>query len=79
MDDVLLIDRVARVVHIRHSTPITFDTLIVTPGSRHASFGHDEWESFAPGLKTMADAVYLRERILLAFEEAERQRADTGT
>ena len=78
MDDVLSIDRVARVVHLRHSTPIGFDALIVAPGSRHAYFGHDDWESFAPGLKTMADAVYLRERILLAFEEAERQRADTG-
>ncbi len=79
MDEVLSIDRTAHVVHLRHSTPLTFDTLIVTPGSRHAYFGHNEWESFAPGLKTMADAVYLRERILLAFEEAERQRADTGT
>lgn len=79
MDEVLSIDRTAHVVHLRHSTPLTFDTLIVTPGSRHAYFGHNEWESFAPGLKTMGDAVELRKRILLAFEEAERQRADTGT
>lgn len=79
MDEVLSIDRTAHVVHFRHSTPLTFDTLIVTPRSRHAYFGHNEWESFAPGLKTMGDAVELRKRILLAFEEAERQRADTGT
>ncbi|WP_413935210.1 NAD(P)/FAD-dependent oxidoreductase [Nitrospira sp. BLG_1] len=79
MDEVLSIDRTTHVVRLRHSTPITFDTLIVTPGSRHTYFGHNEWESFAPGLKTLGDAVELRKRILLAFEEAERQRADTGT
>lgn len=79
MDDVLAIDRTSRVVRLRDSAPIAFDALIVAPGSRHAYFGHDEWEAFAPGLKTMADAVRLRERMLLAFEEAERQRAETGT
>lgn len=79
MDDVVAIDRTARVVRLRNSAPISFETLIVAPGSRHAYFGHDEWEALAPGLKTMADAVYLRERMLLAFEEAERQRAETGT
>jgi NADH dehydrogenase len=42
------------------------------------SFGHDEWETLAPGLKTMADAVHLRKRMLPAFEVAERQRAETG-
>jgi NADH:ubiquinone reductase (H+-translocating) len=78
MDDVRSIDRMARVVRLRDSAPIAFDTLIVAPGSRHAYFGHDEWEPFAPGLKTMADAIRLRERMLLAFEEAERQRAETG-
>jgi NADH:ubiquinone reductase (H+-translocating) len=79
MDDVLSIDRTARVVRLRDSAPIAFDRLIVAPGSRHAYFGHDEWEPFAPGLKTMADATRLRERMLLAFEDAERQRAETGT
>jgi NADH dehydrogenase len=78
MDDVASIDRTARVVRLRDSAPIAFDTLIVAPGSRHAYFGHDEWEALAPGLKTMADAIHLRERMLLAFEEAERQRAETG-
>lgn len=79
MDDVVSIDRTARVVRLRDSAPIAFDALIVAPGSRHAYFGHDEWESMAPGLKTMADAIHLRERMLLAFEVAERQRAETGT
>ena len=79
MDDVVAIDRIARVVQLRDSAPISFGALIVAPGSRHAYFGHDVWEASAPGLKTMADAVYLRERMLLAFEVAERQRAETGT
>ncbi len=78
MDDVLSIDRTARVVHIRDSAPIAFDSLIVAPGSRPAYLGHDEWEALAPGLKTIADAVHLRERMLLAFEVADRQRAETG-
>lgn len=79
MDDVVSIDRAARVVRLRDSPPIAFDALVVAPGSRHAYFGHDEWETLAPGLKTMGDAVHLRERMLLAFEVAERQRAGTGT
>ncbi len=78
MDDVVTIDRTARVVSLRDSAPITFDILILAPGSRHAYFGHDEWESFAPGLKTMTDAVRLREKMLLAFEDAERRRTSAG-
>jgi NADH dehydrogenase len=79
MDEVLSIDRVARLVRLRVSPPIPFDALIVAPGSRHSYFGHDAWEQSAPGLKTLADAVYLREKMLLAFEEAERRRIATGT
>jgi NADH:ubiquinone reductase (H+-translocating) len=79
MDEVLSIDRVARVVRLRDSRPIAFDALIVAPGSRHSYFGHDAWERSAPGLKTLADAVYLREKMLLAFEGAERRRIATDT
>lgn len=50
-----------------------YDTLIIATGSRHQYFGHDEWEKFAPGLKTLDDATYMRRRILLAFEAAERE------
>jgi NADH:ubiquinone reductase (H+-translocating) len=78
MDNVVSIDRTMRVVCLQHSPPIGFDILIIAPGSRHAYFGHDEWESYAPGLKTMSDAVRLREKMLLAFEEAERRRTTTG-
>jgi len=79
MDEVLSIDRAARLLRLRESGPIAFDVLILAPGSRHSYFGHDSWEQSAPGLKTMADAVQLREKMLLTFEEAARQRAATPT
>ena len=79
MDEVLSVDCAARLVRLRDSRPIAFDVLIVAPGSRHSYFGHDAWEQSAPGLKTLADAVYLREKMLLAFEEAERRRIAIGT
>lgn len=50
---------------------IAFDFLIVATGSRHAYFGHDEWEGVAPGLKRIEDATDIRKRLLLAFEKAE--------
>ena len=52
---------------------VPYDTLIVATGSSHQYFGHDEWEKFAPGLKTVEDATAMRRRILLAFEAAERE------
>ncbi|SPP63121.1 NAD(P)/FAD-dependent oxidoreductase [Nitrospira lenta] len=78
MDEVEAIDREARLVRLRDSDAIPFDALIVAPGARHAYFGHEGWEQFAPGLKTLTDAVRLRENMLLAFEEAERRRVATG-
>jgi len=55
-----------------------YDYLIVAAGSTHAYFGHDEWEPMAPGLKTVDDAVEIRNRVLLAFELAERDAATRG-
>ena len=52
---------------------VPYDTLVLATGARHAYFGHDEWEPFAPGLKTLEDATTIRRRILLAFERAERE------
>jgi NADH:ubiquinone reductase (H+-translocating) len=54
---------------------IPYDSLIVAAGASHAYFGHDEWQPFAPGLKTIEDALEIRRRVLLAFELAERQAA----
>src|SRR5215204_3766107 len=50
---------------------VPYDFLIVATGARHSYFGHDEWETVAPGLKTIDDATAMRRRILLAFEQAE--------
>lgn len=50
---------------------VPYDFLIIATGARHAYFGHDAWEEFAPGLKTLEDATEQRKRILLAFERAE--------
>jgi NADH:quinone reductase (non-electrogenic) len=52
---------------------IQYDHLIVATGSTHSYFGHDDWAAHAPGLKTLDDAFELRRRILLAFEQAERE------
>ncbi|MGA9544928.1 MAG: NAD(P)/FAD-dependent oxidoreductase, partial [Candidatus Sulfotelmatobacter sp.] len=52
---------------------IPYDFLVVAAGASHAYFGHDEWEAFAPGLKTIEDALEIRRRVLLAFELAERR------
>ena len=54
---------------------IPYDYLIVAAGATHSYFGHDEWEPYAPGLKTIEDALEIRRRVLLAFELAERQAA----
>ncbi|MDD5199889.1 MAG: NAD(P)/FAD-dependent oxidoreductase [Terrimicrobiaceae bacterium] len=51
---------------------IKYDYLIVAGGARHSYFGKDEWEQFAPGLKSLHDAVDIRRRVLTAFEQAEK-------
>ena len=53
--------------------PVPYDYLIVATGATHAYFGHSEWERWAPGLKTLDDALEMRRRVLLAFEAAERE------
>src|SRR5215510_12042128 len=52
---------------------LKYDYLIVATGAAHAYFGHPEWESRAPGLKTLDDALEIRRQVLLAFEAAERE------
>ncbi len=67
------IDAANRRVLLEDGTEVTYDSLVLATGARHAYFGHDEWEPFAPGLKTLEDATTLRRRILVAFERAERE------
>src|SRR5437667_2058694 len=57
----------------RTGVAIDYDYLILATGASHSYFGHDEFESFAPGLKSLADAVSIRNRILQAFEQAEAE------
>ncbi len=71
MSEVTRIDKENRVVHLHNHTPIQYDVLVLAPGSRHSYFGHAEWEKLAPGLKTLNDALTLRENILISFEHAE--------
>ncbi len=54
-----------------HDRSVPYDYLILATGARHSYFGHDAWEPFAPGLKSITDATAIRRKILLAFEAAE--------
>jgi len=74
LGDVTGFDLEGRVVQLSEAE-IPYDYLIVAAGARHSYFGHPEWEEFAPGLKTIEDALEIRRRVLLAFELAERQAA----
>jgi NADH dehydrogenase len=67
------VDAKQKQVLLEDGEPLPYDTLVLATGVRHAYFGHDEWEPFAPGLKTLEDATTLRRRILVAFERAERE------
>ncbi|WP_347340334.1 NAD(P)/FAD-dependent oxidoreductase [Phenylobacterium glaciei] len=67
------VDVATQRVRFEDGTAIAYDTLVLATGARHAYFGHDEWEPFAPGLKTIEDATTIRRRILMAFEDAERE------
>lgn len=67
------VDAGRRCVRLEDGSEVPYDTLVLATGVRHAYFGHDEWEKFAPGLKTLEDATTLRRHILVAFERAERE------
>ena len=72
----VLLDEVTDINVARHEVnlqneSVTFDYLIVATGSTHSYFGHQDWETIAPGLKSIDDATAIRRRILTAFEQAE--------
>jgi NADH dehydrogenase len=66
------IDVAARSVRLADGA-VPYDYVIVSAGANHSYFGHDDWQKYAPGLKTLEDALDMRRRVLLAFEEAERE------
>jgi NADH dehydrogenase len=73
LGDANSVDTAAKAVVLEDGR-IPYDYLILAAGANHAYFGHDEWEPLAPGLKTLEEALDIRRRILMAFEEAERER-----
>ncbi len=73
LGEVESIDVAQRRVVLTDGADSSYDYLIVATGARHSYFGHDEWEVLAPGLKSIEDAVTIRQRVLLAFEKAERE------
>jgi NADH dehydrogenase len=68
------VDTEGKAVVLEDGARVPYDSLILATGARHAYFGHDDWEKFAPGLKTLEDATTIRRKLLLAFEAAERER-----
>ena len=71
------IDVTRRLVVLEDGSTLEYDYAIVATGASHAYFGHPEWARYAPGLKTLEDAIEIRRRILLAFERAERENDPT--
>ena len=75
LDEVTGIDTESSSVQLS-DRQIQYDFLILAMGARHSSFGRDDWEAHAPGLKSISDATSIRRKILLAFERAEMERDD---
>jgi NADH dehydrogenase len=71
LGDVRSVDVAQRRLDLVDDGTVDYDYLIVATGASHAYFGHDDWARWAPGLKTLDDALEVRRRILLAFERAE--------
>ncbi|HEV7717694.1 MAG TPA: NAD(P)/FAD-dependent oxidoreductase [Arsenicitalea sp.] len=73
LGEVAGVDATNKEVRLADGGTLPYDWLILATGARHAYFGHNDWEQFAPGLKTLEDATDIRRRLLLAFERAERE------
>ena len=72
MGDVVSIDKNLKQITLGNGDRIGYDFLVVAVGARHSYFGNDQWEPLSPGLKTIADAIKIREHLLISFEKAER-------
>ncbi len=76
LNTVVGIDKERRLVYTESGCTFPYDYLILASGAQHSYFGNDQWAEFAPGLKTIDDAMELRRRILIAFERAEMETQD---
>lgn len=76
MGEVTAIDASAKTVSVADGRVFPYDDLVLAPGARHSYFGHDEWEAYSPGLKTISDALSIREMMLTNFEKAEQLDSD---
>ncbi|HSX26086.1 MAG TPA: NAD(P)/FAD-dependent oxidoreductase [Chlamydiales bacterium] len=72
MGEVISIEKENQQIVLKNGDRVGYEYLIVALGARHSYFGNDAWEKFAPGLKTLTDALKVREKILISFEKAER-------
>ncbi|MBS4033841.1 MAG: NAD(P)/FAD-dependent oxidoreductase [Ignavibacterium sp.] len=72
LDEVISVDKENNTIKLSNSE-LKFDHLILSPGARHSYFGNDTWEKYAPGLKTLSDALKIRELILNSLEAAEKE------
>lgn len=73
LGDVMRIDVPKRRLYLEDGEPVAYDYLIVATGATHSYFGHSEFAPFAPGLKTIDEALMIRQRIFMAYEDAERE------
>jgi NADH dehydrogenase len=73
MAEVARVDGEKRRLHLTDGTHVDWDFLIVACGAQTSYFGHDDWERAAPGLKSIEDAIEIRQRVLVSFELAERE------
>ncbi|MBX9860562.1 MAG: NAD(P)/FAD-dependent oxidoreductase [Sphingomonas sp.] len=74
LDTVTGVDSAARTIALESGTTLDYDALIIATGATHSYFGQDHWAEFAPGIKTIDDAIQVRARILVAMERAETER-----
>lgn len=72
LGEVMRIDRENRVLELKSGVKVNFDYLILAPGAQYNYFGNHQWEDFAPGLKTLGNALGIREKILISLEKADQ-------
>lgn len=73
LDCVEGVDSTGKILHLASGAKTAFDHLVIATGARHSYFGREEWEPFAPGIKTIDDATAVRRKVLLALERAETE------